>query len=141
MIGVEYEQDLERTSENRVRLVLRLAHASDHRQEILDVRESVVRIDEWQPLHVAIRERSDGRRLSEQTDDRDVALGLVEDVARRRIKRCEARDRAIQYRHRMRVVAESLEGLAHVLVQVSVERDVVHELIVLLLRWQLAVAE
>ena len=41
----------------------------------------------------------------------------------------------------MSVVAESLEELAHVLVHVSVERDVVHELIVLLLRRQLAVTE
>src|SRR5438128_6197549 len=141
MIGVEDEQELERTRENRVRLVLRLAHASDHRQKILDVREAIVGIDEGQPLHVSIRERSYRRRLGQQTDDRDVAFGLVENVARRRIERCEARDRAIEYRHRMSVLAESLEELAHVLVHVSVARDVVPELIVLLLRRQLTVAE
>src|SRR5438552_121591 len=138
---MEDEQYLERTRENRVRLVLRLAHASDHRQKILDIGQAVVRIDERQSLHVPVRERSYRRCLRQQTDNRDVALGLVEDVARRRIKRCEARNRAIEYRHRMRVVAESLEELAHVLVHVSVERGVVHELIVLLLRRQLTVAE
>jgi hypothetical protein len=41
----------------------------------------------------------------------------------------------------MRVVAEALEELPHVLVHVRVERDVVHELIVLLLVRQLAVPE
>src|SRR5687767_12217849 len=41
----------------------------------------------------------------------------------------------------MRIVAESLEELPHVLVHVGVVRDVVHELIVLALAGELAVSE
>ena len=72
VVGVEDEQNLERLHEHRIRLVLRLRHPRDHREEILDVAQIVVGIDERQTLDVAIAERRERRQLREQTDDRDV---------------------------------------------------------------------
>src|SRR6266545_47653 len=135
------EQHLERAPEDRVRLVLRLRHPRDHRQEVLRVRQVVVGVDERQPSHVPIDERRNRWHLCEQADDSEVALLGVEDVLRLRIERREGRDGTAQHRHRVRVVAEPFEEFSDVLVHVCVVRDVVRPLLVLGLRRQLALAQ
>ena len=141
MVRVQNEQHLDGTREDRIGLVLRLAHPGDHGEEILRVRQVIVRIDERQPLVVAVDERGQGGQLREQPDDRDVALLGVEDVLRLGVERRQRRDAAAQHRHRMRVVAEPLEKPFDVLVHVRVERDVVHPVVVLGLVRQLAVPQ
>src|ERR1019366_398897 len=62
-------------------------------------------------------------------------------VLRRRIERTQRRHRRAQHRHRMRVLTEPFHELLDVLVHVRVVRDVLHPLVVLGLRWKLAVTE
>src|SRR6185437_1858142 len=104
-------------------------------------REIVVGVDERQTFAVAINERRQRWHLRDQTNDGEVSLLRIEDVLRVGIERRERRDRAAQHRHRVRVVPESLEKVFDVLVHVRVVRDVVHPLLVLLGRRQLAVTE
>jgi len=86
VIGVQDEQNLQSANEGRIRLVARLRHPVDHRQEVLDVRQRVVGIYDRQTLGVTIRKSRDRRRLGQQPDHGDVALLGIEDVARFRIE-------------------------------------------------------
>jgi len=82
VVRVKDEQHLECADEDRVSLVFRLGHSSDHREEILDVAQVVVGIYERQSLQMAIAERGDCRDFGEEPDDGDVPFTLVEDIPR-----------------------------------------------------------
>ena len=141
MIGVQDEQDLERAGEPRVGVILPLAHLEEHREEVLGVAQLVVRIDVRLALRVPERPRAERRHLGDHPDDLLVAdLGVV-DVPGFGVERGQRSDAGQQHAHRVRVVAEALHQALHVLVDVGVEGDLVHPLLVLLLGRQLAVNE
>src|SRR6266540_661593 len=77
-----------------------------------------------------IAERGDRRNLGDQPNHRDVPLGLVENVARGGIERRQRGYGAVEHRNRLRIVAESLEEIQKMLVDIRVLRGVVCEMVV-----------
>ena len=139
VVGVQDEQHVERLRQPRVRLVLQLGHLEQHREEVGRVGQVVVRIDVRQAEVVPVGERGERRHLRDQPDRRHVALVLVVDVLRVGVERRQRADRRQQHPHRVRVVAEAVEELLDVLVDVGVHGDLVHPVVELVARRQLAV--
>src|SRR4051794_21302208 len=139
VVGVQDPQHVERALDPGVGLVLDLGHPVHHREEVAGVREVVVGIDVREAEVVAIRERRQGRDLGDQANGRHVALFLFLDVLRARVEGRQRADRCLQHAHRVGVVAEAVEELLDVLVDVGVDRDLVHPLVELVARRELAV--
>ena len=74
---------------------------------------------------MAERERGQRRHLCEQPDPLEASIHRVGDVLRVGIERRQRADRAEQHPHRMRVVAEPLEKLDQVRVDVCVDAHLV----------------
>jgi len=136
---VEDEEDVERSLDARVRLVLQLGDLEQHAEEVAGVGEIVVGIHVRHPAVVPVGERGERRHLRDQADDLRVARLRVLDLARLGIERRERADRGEQHPHRVGVVAEALDELLHVLVHERVGRDLVVPGLELRLRRQLAV--
>src|ERR687897_3833048 len=79
VVGVQYEEHVERLLEARVRLVLGLGHLEEHGQEVARIREVVVGVDVRQPEAVTVGEGGEGRHLGDQSHRGYVTLVLVVD--------------------------------------------------------------
>ena len=99
-----------------------------HVHEVPDVAEIVPREDVRQSARVAEDEGGDRRQLREEPNALQVAALGVADPLRVRVEGREGADGAEEHAHRVRVVAEALEELLHVRVDVRVEPDVLLEL-------------
>ena len=141
MVGVEDPEHVERAREPFVRLVLELGHPEHHREEVLGIREVVVRIVVGEPEAVPVGEGGEGGDLGDQAHRGHVALLVVLDVLGAGVEGRERADGREQHPHRMGVVAEALHEALDVLVHVGVDRDLVLPLVVLLLGGELAVDE
>jgi hypothetical protein len=141
VVCVEDPEDVEGALEPLVGLVLDLGHLEHHREEVAGVREVVVRIDVGQAEVVAVGERRERRHLGDQPHARHVALELVVDLLRVGVEGGERADGGEEHPHRVGVVAEALDELLDVLVDVGVVGDLEDPLVELVLRGQLAVAE
>src|SRR3954451_24089695 len=139
VIGVQDPEHVERALDARVRLVLDLGHPVHHREEVAGVGEVVVRIDVGQAEVVAVGERRERRHLGDHPDGRHVALLVLLDVLRARVEGRQRAHRRLQHPHRVRVVAEAVEELLDVLVDVRVDRDLVYPRVELVAVRQLAV--
>ena len=114
------KQDLEGPLQHRVGLVLP-ADLERHVDEVPDVVEVVPRELVRQAARVPEGERRDGRHLGHEADPLEVAVGRVVDVLGVGVEGRERAHRAEQHPHRVRVVAEALEELGDVGVDVGVE--------------------
>ena len=141
VVRVQDPEDVEGPREPRVGLVLDLGHLEHHREEVAGIGEVVVRIDVRQPEVVPVGERRERRHLRDQAHGRHVALDPVVDVLGVRIEGGQRADRGEQHPHRVGVVAEALDELLDVLVDVGVVGDLEDPLVQLILRGQLAVDE
>ncbi len=124
MVGVEDEQDVERTGEHRVGLEAGLGDLPHHRQEVRGEREGVVRVDERHAHAEAVGGGGQRGHLGDQADDLLVAGLGVEDVLGVEVEGRERGHGRYEHAHRVGVVVEPLqEALAHVLVDEGVEGD------------------
>ncbi len=140
MVGVQDEEDLQGALEHLVGLMLS-PDAERHVDEVADVVQIVPGELVRQPPGVPERKRRDGGQLGQQPDPLEVAVGRVVDILRVGV---EGRQRAYdtqQHAHRMGVVAEPLQELGDVGVDVGVELDLLFPRGQLLLVGQLALAE
>ena len=110
--------------ERLLRDVLVFGLLEHHREEVLGVVELVVRVDVGEAHVVPVGEGGQGRHLGDQPDRRHVALFGVVDLLRVRVEGRERADAGQQHPHRVGVVAEALEELLQVLVDVGVVGDV-----------------
>ena len=94
MVGVQYEEHVERLLQAWVWLVLGLGHLEEHGQEVARVGEVVVGVDVGQPEAVAVGERGEGWHLGDQSHRRNVTLVLVVDVRGLGIEGREGADEA-----------------------------------------------
>ena len=122
----------------RLRHVLVFGLLEHHREEVLGEVEVVVRVDVGQAHVVPVGEGGEGRHLGDQADGGHVALFGVADLLRVRVEGRERADAGQQHPHRVGVVAEALEELLQVLVDVGVVGDVEHPAVELRLGRQLA---
>ena len=127
VVGVQDQQDLERALEHLVRLVL-AADAERHVDEVADVVQVVPGELVRQPARVAEGKGGDGRQLGQQAHPLEVAVGRVVDVLGVRIEGGQRSDHAQQHPHRVGVVAEALQELGDVGVDVGVELDLLFPL-------------
>ena len=139
MVGVQDEQDVQSLLQPRIGLVLQLGHLVHHRQEVAGVAKVVVGIDVGLPHVVAEGKGGQRRHLRKQPDDLDRPDLLVVNLVGVRIEGRERPDRGDQHPHRVGVVAEPLHEVLDVLVHERVDRDLVHPLVQLRSRRQLAV--
>ena len=116
VVGVQYEEHVERLLQAWIWLVLGLGHLEEHGQEVARVGEVVVGVDVGQPEAVAVGERGEGRHLGDQSHRRNVALVLIVDIRGFRVERREGADGSLQHPHRVRVVAEAVHEVLDVLV-------------------------
>ncbi len=126
VVGVQDQEDLERPLEDGVRLVP-AADLERHVDEVADVVELVPREHVRQAARVTEHERRDGRHLRQQPKPLQVAALGVGDVLCVGIEGRERTDCAEQHAHRVGVVAEALEELLDIDVDVGVVADVVLE--------------
>ena len=124
VVGVEDEEDVERLRERFLRLVVGFGFLEHHREEVLGVVEVVVRVGVGEAHVVAVGEGGQGRHLGDQPDRGHVALFGVFGVLRVGIEGRERADPREQHPHRVGVVAEALEEVLEVLVDVGVMGDV-----------------
>ena len=141
MVGVQDEEHVERALEDRIRPVLLHADPEQHVQEVGRVGEFVLRIHVRQPAMVPERERGQRGDLRDRAHDLDPARLRVVDFFGIRIERGERRGRAGQDAHRVGVVAEPVQHLEDVLMNVGVERHLLHEVVQLGLGGQLPLQE
>ena len=112
-----------------------------HVDEVADVVEVVAREDVRQAAAVAEDPRGDRRELRDQSHTLEAAALLVADLLRVGIERRERGGRAEQHPHRVRVVAEAVEELHDVLVDVRVQANLLLPRVQLGLRGQLALEQ
>jgi hypothetical protein len=98
-------------------------------------------MDDRQPHVLPVGQRSDRRHLREQAERRGVDLALVKDIEVILVERRQSRDGCCNHRHWMRIVGESTEEAAQILVDDRVSAQTRIEGIVLFLRGQLTVDE
>ena len=101
-------------------------HLEQHVQEVAGEAEVVVRIDVRAADDVAEGVGGDARHLGDQPVRLPQPRVLVEDLRRVRIERRQRADRAEEDAHRVRVVAEPLHELLHVLVKHRVQGDLLN---------------
>jgi hypothetical protein len=124
VVRVQREEDVERLLDRGVRPVLRLGHLEHHVQEVAGVAEVVVRVDDRQAAAMTVRIGGERRDLRDEAPIWMRRL-VVTDVLRLRVERREGADGREQDAHRVRVVAEAVDELPHVLVNHGVHRDLV----------------
>ena len=124
VVGVEDEEHVERLREAFLRHVLGFGLLEHHREEVLGEVEVVVRVDVGEAHVVPVGEGGEGRHLGDQPDRRHVALFGVVDLLGVGVEGRERADAGEQHPHRVGVVAEALEELLEVLVDVGVVGDV-----------------
>ena len=139
MVGVQDPEHLERLLQTGIGLVLDLRHLEHHREEVARVGEVVVGIDVGQPEVVAVGEGGERRHLRDQPNGRHVPLHLVVDVLGVGVEGRQRAGGGEQHPHRVGVVAEALDELLDVLVDVGVVGDLEDPLVELLAGGQLAV--
>ena len=124
VVGVQDQQDFEGFLQHRVGLVL-APDAERHVDEVADVVQVVAGEDVRQAAGMAEEERGDGRHLGEQANLLHPAVDRVLNVLGVGVEGRQRADGAEEHAHGVRVVAESLEKLGDVGVDVGVVLDVV----------------
>jgi hypothetical protein len=141
VVGVQDEDAVQRAHQHVVHFVFLGRHAEHHAHEVRRVAEAVLRVHERLAHVVLVGHRHDGRQLRDQAESRDLAVLRVIDVERVVIEGRERAHHAHHHRHRVRVAAEALVEARELLVHHRVPRDGPHELVLLVLRRQLAVQQ
>ena len=124
VVGVEDEEHVERLRERFLGDVFVFRFLEHHREEVLGVVEVVVRIGVGEAHVVPVGEGGQGRDLGDQADRRHVALFGVFGLLGVGVEGRERADPGEQHPHRVGVVAEALEEVLEVLVDVGVVGDV-----------------
>ena len=141
MVRVQDEEDVEGALEHGVGFEVPGSHAVEHAEEVARVGELVLRIDVGQPPMMPVCESRQRGHLRDQPCDLGPAYRRIVDLLRLGVEGRQRGDRADHHPHRVRVVAERLQQLRHVLVHIRMERHVVHEAIELVLRRELALED
>jgi hypothetical protein len=118
------EQKVHHLHELGVDLVFLGGNRKHHVEEVLAVRERVLRVHERLTDRLFIGEGRDRPDLRHESGDREVAVRDVVDVEGVRVVARERRDHRAEDRHRMRRGGEALEEVLHVLVQQRMPREV-----------------
>ncbi len=140
MIGVQDQEDLKRPLQHRVGLEL-AADLERHVDVVADIAQVVARENVGQPAGMAEGKGGDGGELGHQPDALEVAAGRILDVLGVGIERRQCPDRAQQGTHRVGIVAEALEELDDVGMDVGVVAHVVLPPVQLGLRGQLTLEQ
>jgi len=116
MVGVQDEQHVQSTGDQRVDLEGRGGNGEGHPQKVLHVAQGVVGIHQRLPDRLLVSVRRDRGELGHEPDRGDLHLLRVQGIEAVLIERRQAADGCGQHRHRMGVAGEAIEESAHVLV-------------------------
>ena len=141
MISVQGEDGIERMHQHRIRLVLLARRAEHHVHEIGGVTELIARVHERFAHRILVGQRDDGRQLGDDAVEADVALYGVGEVFVIVVEGRQGADHADHHRHRVRVTAEALVELGHLLVNHGVTLDDIDKFHLLLHVRQIAVLQ
>jgi hypothetical protein len=141
VVGVQNEQDVQRTSQYRVGAVFRLNHLPQHVHEVLGVAQVVVRIDIRVAQAVPVGVGRDGGHLADQPVDLQFAHLRVTHISRVWIDGREGGHCADEHGHGMSIVMEALEESLGGFVQHGVMSDVGDKVLQLHLGRQFAVED
>ena len=135
------ENLVHRLGEDRVWLVFLAGNTKHHLQEILRIGQVVAGIHERLTNAVLVTPGRNGRHFSDQSVSSDFTLLDVGDIHLVVIERRQGSNDAAHNGHRMRITAETLEEVAHLVVQHRVVFDGVMEALVLFRCRKLAVKQ
>src|SRR5258708_27097439 len=119
------EENVERWLQGGVRQVYRFGGGKKRGEKVAGIAEVIVRIEERHAQGVPIRERRNGRKLSDETIGLLLAGLGAEDVFRVVIESGKRGNRGDHHAHGMGVVMEAVQKFLDAFVDESVVRDVV----------------
>ena len=131
VIGVEYQDAVERPGDHRADLVILSRRREHHVDEVLGVIQIVARVDERLAERILECPRGDGRHLGDHPVGRDHALVGIGNIGAVVIEGRQRADHAAHDGHRMRVAPEPVDELVQLLVHHRVMGDGVHEFVLL----------
>ena len=127
VVGVQYQQQVERIGDHRVDLVRLGRHAEHHVQEVRRVAQRIGRVDVRLPDALLVGPGRDGRHLGQQPMDADLDVLRVERIVAVLVEGRQGARARRHDRHRVRVLREAVKEAAHLLVDQGVPRDAAHE--------------
>src|SRR5690554_5257068 len=141
VVSVKDKDLVHRVGQNRVRLVVLARGAEHHVQEVLGVGQVVTRIHERLAHGVLVAPCRDGRHLGDQAMAGNLALLRISHIHLVVVERRQCTHNAAHNGHGVRITAEAVEEVAHLVVQHGVVFDGVVELLVLFSARQFTVQE